>query len=377
MPPERTNLILGLVLITLAALFALETGGCAVVACVLLLPVWAFGVVRIVRLRPSWKEGLASFGSSIPFAVLALWIAHLLFKVVISGDSAALKVLPTVTAALVASTYWMVWRIAGSRRLESRLFAHAGQIAWTAVVVWVCFVIAVPAYQDYTVASNGVRACTEYRLRATFNSTVDAFDVDEDAQVLLALPASEAAKPVPGLPRVLSGWSFVSRAAAGPLDQLYLIHRHSRSTATTGLGLTQVHRMGYGDLIGMCRVRALRLVAPEHVMLRENLIEPKSADVLVEGEDAIAITSTDVVDPPVEVRVARKGFRHPILVSLTGVSVSSSITAVLSGIGTLLLFLGEWLRDFLMKKLVEPLLKKVPFLKRLLGRGKGSHPHRK
>jgi hypothetical protein len=364
MRPAKTNLVQGYAVIGVAALYALASGGAALATCVLLMPVWALGVGKIVRLRPRWKEVLASFGSSIPVLLLAVWIAHLLLQRLATHAGTVLSVLPAVMAGLAVSTYWMAWRIEGSRGDVSRLFEHCGEIAWAALVVGGGAAIAIPAYQDYTIAAKGVRACPEYQMRATFDVALDAFDVDEQAQVLLALPANDAAKPGPELPQALAGWSVVSKPGSSQLGEPYFIQRRSRSTATTGLGVTQVHRLGYGELIEMCRVKTFQLVAPEHVMLRENLVEAKASDILMEGEDAIAITAADVVDPPVEVRVARRPFRHALLVSLTGVTVSSSVTAVLSGIGTVLLFLAESVRDFLVKHFLDPLLKKLPFLKR-------------
>jgi len=364
MRPAKANLVQGCTLIGVAALYALSSGGAALATCVLLMPVWALGVGKIVSLRPSRKEVLASFGSSIPVLLLAVWIAHLLLQRLAAHAGTVLSVLPAVMAGLAVSTYWIRWRIEGSRGDVSRLFEHSGEIAWAVLIVGGGGAIAIPAYQDYTIAAKGVRACADYQMRATFNEALDAFDVDEQAQVLLALPADDTVKPVPELPQALAGWSVVSKPGFSQLGEPYFIQRRSRSTATTGLGVTQVHRLGYGELVEMCRVKTFQLVAPEYVMLRENLVEAKASDIIIEGKDAIAIESADVVDPPVEVRVARRPFRNALLVSLTGVTVSSSVTAVLSCIGTVLFFLAESVRDFLVKHFMEPLLKKLPFLRR-------------
>jgi hypothetical protein len=356
-----TNRILGIILILLAALVALAVGAAASAVCVVLIPIGIDAIQRIVRLRPTWKEALQCFLSSIPAAVVCIALLHIGLR--LWGANAVAALAPLALAGSLVSAYWMTWRIRSSRREVSRLVAHAGELAWIVLIMVGLTLFAVPAYQDYTIRAKGVRACRELELRATFSPSADGFVVDEEARVLLALSSADLTQPTPDLPETLKGWTLVSRPAAGDPDQTFGIQRHTVSRASMTIGATQVHRLGDRQLLEICKVKSLRLIAPEHVLLRENLLDPKKSDVLVNGEDAVAITASDLVDPPVQVRIVRRPFRNAVLISLASVTVSSAIMTVLSGLGSVLLFFGEWLRDWFMTHFVEPLFKKIPWLK--------------
>lgn len=355
----RTNRVFAVCLIALAVLTPLLVGAIGTAVCALLIPVCLAGLQNMVGLRPSRAEVLRSLFSGIPVLAASFFLAASLLTNLLSED----RFLSLATASLAgftSSLLWMRWRIAAERPLVGGIGPSLAETFWTLLIVLALGAIAIPSYQNYTIGiREGVDACRKYSLRATFLPIQDSFAVSEQASVLIMQSSRQRVAQARA-----AGWVVLSAAGTRASDRTFEIARQSMATPSSSVGFTELYRLGDSYLIGRCKEASFQLVAPENVMLRENLINPNTSDILVNGKDAIAITGKELVEPPVEIRIARRAFRHRFLASMASTPVYTSMTLALSGAGSMALFFAEGVREWLLKRFIEPLLDKLPILRR-------------